>query len=968
VPLFLNRKNNLFKNKKMGMKNRIVHFFFVIFLAGLTFSFMNPKPDGNQVKVEKTSAQDYLAKIRNNQITGQISISDVVSARVATNAMISNKNSKALFNWNSMGPENLGGSTKAIIFDNQDATNNTLLAGSNSGGVWRSTNYGNTWEKVDISETLNVSSLAQAGNGTVYVGTGVSLQPASEELAVGSSIGKGIWMSNGSTFELMPGTAPSGNDLEEEWAFVQKLAVDGSGNIYASTNTGLKYYNGSEWSYAKADGEDLLGKSCDVVAEGGNVLAVVAGNTYLSTGSSTSFQLLSGEDDGMLPLGAFGNVKLAISSSNPDFMYASYVNTSGALFNIYLSENGGNTWRVVYPGGSSLDDIFNGEGLKNNAISVHPTDETTVYIGAFNVYKGYAAQENGFFAWSQVSNGFFPPFPPGGFSRYIHFGINTIVFNPGNPQHIIVGNDGGISITKDDFTTTQFLNRNYNTTEFFTINASFAGDLVGGAHLNSLQFIANNGSNNAIDLFEITNGIPSHFTGGHGHISALNPDFYVGTNVDGTFWRSEDKADNIQTDVTAGISFRNEFIAPFLLWETKQLEYMYDTAQFTAFDRDYLAGEEVYVRSNTYDYPFLYTLEQNVDSATSVQMMDPIGTKAFLAVEGSGSSSNFSGGVYMTLSLLNYRVNPEWWQIGKVEGIPTCMAYSQDANYLWVGTQEGRLFRISNIKRAISKELADVGEPGCIIALTEIELSTTQAITSVSVDPLNPDLIMFTLGNYGNSDYVFVSNNGLDDMPDFISVQSNLPKMPVYSSTFILNNTSAFVGTENGLFYTENIYSSPVEWSYEDAEFGSVPVFALKQQVLNWPSIGFTLNDVYFFFPGAENYGTIYVGTFGNGAYYTNNFVGYNEFPNETSNENKISVFPNPASNQFSIKFEEELKGNCTIELFDLSGKLVANFYKTIPNGERSIEIKDLQIENGSYILRVSMGSKQIQSKLIISK
>ncbi len=42
---------------------------------------------------------------------------------------------------------------------------------------------------------------------------------------------------------------------------------------------------------------------------------------------------------------------------------------------------------------------------------------------------------------------------------------------------------------------------------------------------------------------------------------------------------------------------------------------------------------------------------------------------------------------------------------------------------LYVGTQEGRLFRISNIALAYNEERADVGSEGCIIATHELILS-----------------------------------------------------------------------------------------------------------------------------------------------------------------------------------------------------------------------------------------------------
>lgn len=949
------------------MKNRFIRFAFVVFLSSLTtFLSASISNDDDGVNVKKMNSQEYLAKIKSNQHTGVINSSDVISARIATQAIMSNKSADAAYNWSSMGPNNMAGPTKAVIFDNRDGSANTLYAGSNNGGLWKSTNYGATWNKVAMDNVLNVSTITQAENGTIYVGTGVSLEPAADKISEGSTIGKGVWKSNGDSFQLMEGTAPSGNDVEGDWAFIQKLAVDGSGNLYAATNTGLKYFNGSTWSYAQADGTDLMGKSCDVVFGGGSVIAVVAGNTYVSSGSSTGFELKSGDEEGMLPDGNFGNVKLAISSANPDYMYASYVDINGSLYNVYVSTDKGTTWRVVYPGGSQLDDIFNGQGLRNNAIAVHPNDEKTVYLGAYNVFVGYEAQLTGYYDWTQLTNGNFNPYPTMGTTTYVHFGINTIVFNPNNPSHAITGSDGGLSITKDNFQSQQLINRGMVSSEYFTMNASKAGDILAGAQFNGMQGIIDNGSNQAYELLLNAAGGPSPKTGGHGHVSYINPEFIVASATDGTFWRSEDLGVNVNADILNGISIGQEFITPFKMWESFNLEYPHDTVEVKAF-RDYPAGSELYIASNNYDFPFMVTLEQRLDSGDTRRFLDQVGSRAFIAVEGE-EKAGFDGGVYMTTGMLDYTAAPTWWQIGAVEGIPTCLTYSSDINYVWVGTLEGRLFRLSNVARATSEEKADITSPGCIIAITEIELPTDQAITSVSVDPANADNILVTMGNYGNSDYVMITTNGKADNPSFSSIQGNLPQMPVYSSTFIVNSNNAFIGTENGLFYTDNVFASNVTWNFEDAAFGNVPVFALMQQSLNWPTIGFAIGENYLTWPGAVNYGALYVGTFGNGAYVTKDFVGFEEFDNKVSTETYLNTYPNPASDHVSIEFNANSYGSYSVEIFDLSGKMVAQLETELNSGDNIIEMDTYHIDNGSYIVRVTNGKQVSQTKLIISK
>jgi len=95
--------------------------------------------------------------------------------------------------WVERGPTNVGGRTRAIMFDPNDATRETVFAGGVSGGLWKNTSIsisGSTWTRVNISDNLNVSCLAYDPNNTniFYVGTG-------ESWTGGDAGGDGVWKS-----------------------------------------------------------------------------------------------------------------------------------------------------------------------------------------------------------------------------------------------------------------------------------------------------------------------------------------------------------------------------------------------------------------------------------------------------------------------------------------------------------------------------------------------------------------------------------------------------------------------------------------------------------------------------------------------------------------------------------------------------------------------------------------------------
>ena len=96
--------------------------------------------------------------------------------------------------WVERGPNNVGGRTRAVMFDPNDSTSETVFAGGVSGGLWKNTNISNTasvWSRVDIPDNLAVSAITYDPNNTsiFYVGTG-------ESYVNGDVNGDGVWKSS----------------------------------------------------------------------------------------------------------------------------------------------------------------------------------------------------------------------------------------------------------------------------------------------------------------------------------------------------------------------------------------------------------------------------------------------------------------------------------------------------------------------------------------------------------------------------------------------------------------------------------------------------------------------------------------------------------------------------------------------------------------------------------------------------
>ena len=95
--------------------------------------------------------------------------------------------------WIERGPSNVGGRTRAIMFDPNDATRETVIAGGVSGGLWKNTAISSSnsqWTRINIPENLNISCIISDPNNTniFYVGTG-------ESYTSGDVGGDGVWKS-----------------------------------------------------------------------------------------------------------------------------------------------------------------------------------------------------------------------------------------------------------------------------------------------------------------------------------------------------------------------------------------------------------------------------------------------------------------------------------------------------------------------------------------------------------------------------------------------------------------------------------------------------------------------------------------------------------------------------------------------------------------------------------------------------
>ena len=387
------------------MKKRFLPFSLLLVIMILGQSVIADQGGHYVPRKQTNNAESFMGSLRANQQTGLIDPADVLKAMQTPATR--NASDDPLY-WINMGPDNMGGQTSAVLYDNRlenGHTNGIVYIGSKGGGVFKTYNHGVTWHQVG-GLNLMVSCMAQDANGVIYVGTGDGSNAAAyngldQQNYDNSFIGTGLYTLTDDVFEQV--VAPSG----DSWLFVNDLAI-ADGKVLAATNEGLMYSSdgGQNWTTA------IEGNAVSVkVGSDNTIVAAVDGQVYVGrkiermvNHSGTTSNL---EGDSLLPQAAAdGMVDLAIAPSDVNVIYASFINNSGTHTGIYVSNDKGETWRTALPAVTANvgHNVYGDRGLYNHGIVVDPENAELVYVLGYNLWSLTATASNGYYIANQLTN------------------------------------------------------------------------------------------------------------------------------------------------------------------------------------------------------------------------------------------------------------------------------------------------------------------------------------------------------------------------------------------------------------------------------------------------------------------------------------------------------------------------------------------------------------------------------------
>ncbi len=357
----------------------------------------------------------------------------------------------AAMRWRAVGPANMGGRIADV--EGIPSPSKTFYVAAAGGGIWKSTNAGTTFKPIFENQrcmSMGDIAIAPSDTNTVYVGTGE--QNSRNSISPGCGVFKST-------------------DGGKTWASLGLAETEHIGRLQVhprDPNTVYMAVLGSAWKASKARGLYKTtdgGKTWSVIkfiSERAGFIDVQLDPTnpdivwassyermrgpyflqsggpgsalWKSTDAGATFTKVSG---GGFPASNLGRIEIAIARSNPRMMYTMVEadtlpnavkdatrKPQTKLSGLYRSEDGGTTWART-----NNDNV---RPFYYSQVRVDPKNADRVYWSSTPV----KVSDDGGKTARDATVG-------------IHVDHHAMWIDPNDPEHIIVGNDGGVSQSWD---------------------------------------------------------------------------------------------------------------------------------------------------------------------------------------------------------------------------------------------------------------------------------------------------------------------------------------------------------------------------------------------------------------------------------------------------------------------------------------------------------------------------------------
>ncbi|GEM_PF-253765 len=714
--------------------------------------------------------------------------------------------------WVERGPNNTSGKVRGLGIDVRTTTapNVTIITGGTGGGLWKSTNNGDTWVKATtFSQLHSVTCIAQdtrAGKqDTWYAGSGEQLGNSSSGNGGATFLGDGLFKStdNGNSWAPLASTQSSNSSSwNSDWQYVWRLAVDKSNTaqdvVYASTTGGVyrSQNGGTSWTKVLAAGVSSA-VPVDIAITDNGTLYVASGSVG---GASNTIKGIRKSTDGgntftdVTPATMpdnFARIVFTIAPSNQNVLYFLVQGVTGN--NSTLAAHGHQLWRSADAGASwsNISSVipsntdpglanFDTQGGYDMILNVKPDNPNFVIFGGVSLFKvhdvtndnltlaekhiaGYGMTANG---TANALNDFINQHPDQ------HYGV----FLPGNSNVFYCGNDGGIHITTN-ITQTTAMNTMWQTpkrtglniTQLYAIAiAPEAGSgFLAGGFQDRGNWMARDNNNPAV--WQETGG-------GDGTICAITPDalntvFQATTSGNIFRYAKSDVSSpiNNNTPMRPGGGSNFQFVNPYVLDPNDGNLLYFSAGRNSTTNSGIWRNTSATTATETIGWQFLTNSEV---TNTNVSAITP-------------STSN-------------------------------------STNVLYYGTGDGKVYRMDN---------ANTGSP-TRVDITGTNFPQDAYVNCIAVDPANSSHAIVVFSNYNVDKLWYTTDSGASWTSITGNLAGGVPSVRWAKIFTVGNQLNVFLATSTGVFRTNTLSGGTTTWSPEaQTSIGNVVCTMLDYRV-----------------------------------------------------------------------------------------------------------------------------------------